>query len=141
MNRTASLTNGRAACVAACCAVACVDSFLIDPFLLLGLGVVYTWLLNMDKRTDRGPIKPALGVFSVLVFWIVSISLYLDLGWIEWMWKMCGARSGRDWMINSGVFDFPYGVQPAWVHGLAVLYPLWMALGFRLGRAIAPDKR
>ena len=37
------------------------------------------------------------------VFWGVSIPLYLNRRWTRPLWRACRARSGRDWMINSGV--------------------------------------
>ena len=113
LSRQSSAGLSRAICAAACGAAACVDSFLIDPFLLLGLGVLYTGLLRLDRSgRDQRPVRIILGAGTVVVFWIVSVSLYLDLGWIRWMWELCGAQSGRDWMLNSGVFHFNYGAAP-----------------------------
>ena len=37
------------------------------------------------------------------VFWGVSVSLYLNRPWTRWIWRLCRARDGRDWMLNSGV--------------------------------------
>ncbi|MFH1539884.1 MAG: hypothetical protein ABIH66_13105, partial [bacterium] len=63
-----------------------------------------------------------------------------DLPWIEWMWRMCGAESGRDWMINSGVFNFDYkNVSEAghlFCGFMFALYPLWLYVGLHLGRFI-----
>jgi len=136
---------GKTGAAAACAAALCVDSFLIDPFLLLGLGVIYTALIRRGRlQLDPRRTELALGAGTVILFWVVSISLYMELEWIRWMWELCGAEAGRDWMLNSGVFHFEYTNPSGAVHVLSVLlfaiYPLWMALGFKLGRRLIPEK-
>ena len=65
------------------------------------------------------------------VFWGTSISLYLDRRWTAPIWRACRARSGRDWMLNSGVFRFRLQAAPArTTHAVSALlfatYPLWL---------------
>lgn len=105
-------------------------SFLADPPLLVGAGAAIEKAVP-DERTRR---RVEAGV--VAVFLATSISLYFDLGWTRWLWRMCGARSGRDWMLNSGLLRLDYeDVSPS-THTIAAflfaLYPLWIRLGRRL---------
>ena len=113
------------------------DSFLLDPPMLVGSG----WLA---ARITRGlPIparRPALGLLrrvTVGGFVITSASLYLNLEWTRWLWELCRAESGRDWMLNSGVFHFEHRKPSPKVHAVAAAilatYPLWYRLGLRLG--------
>jgi hypothetical protein len=49
---------------------------------------------------------------------------------------LCGAESGRDWMINSGVFNFDHENVDTKGHVIAALlfatYPVWLKVGFML---------
>jgi hypothetical protein len=80
--------------------------------------------------------KP-LGVATMAVFWGVSIPLYLNMGWTERIWRACRARSGRDWMINSGVLRLDHERVSTRGHLISALifatYPMWLALGIRRG--------
>ena len=71
------------------------------------------------------------------VFWGVSIPLYLNMGWTERIWRACRARSGRDWMINSGVLRLDHERVSTRGHLISALifatYPMWLALGIRRG--------
>ncbi|MEW5945847.1 MAG: hypothetical protein AB1742_06575 [bacterium] len=116
------------------------DSFLLDPFLLYASGVA---LVGVSSRALKWRWKwflPAACAAVMAIFWVCSVSLYFDLPWIEWMWRMCGAESGRDWMINSGVFNFDYGNVSEAGHLLCgfmfALYPLWLKLGVDGGKVL-----
>ena len=114
------------------------DSFLLDPPMLVGSG----WLAGrLTRRLSPGRRDAALRtlrVGTITVFWVTSVSLYLNLPWTEWIWKMVRAESGRDWMLNSGVFSFEHEQPSPRVHalsaGILATYPLWYALGVRAGR-------
>lgn len=112
-----------------------LGSFLIDPFLLAALGVLIVYVAS-----SRPGVILALCAVTLGIFYACSISLYLDLAWIEWMWRLCGAASGRDWMLNSGVLGLDYTKVTVTTHVVAVvlfvLYPLWLYLGTRLGQAL-----
>ena len=75
-------------------------------------------------------------------FWGVSVALYLNRPWTRPVWRLCRARSGRDWMLNSGVFHFDWRRPPARTHAIASLifatYPLWLWLGVRNARRTQP---
>lgn len=104
-------------------------SFLIDPPLLYLNGEAYARVAPRQA--------PVLGAATVGVFWAVSGALYLNQRWTGPLWRLCRARSGRDWMINSGVLNVDERRVGAGTHVLAVLifatYPLWLALGHRRG--------
>ena len=107
-------------------------SFLIDPPLLIASGAAIERLAP-DDRTARVATAAVAGTFLV-----TSIGLYADAPWTRWLWRACRARSGRDWMLNSGVTDFEYEHPGAGVHllaaGLFSLYPWFLHLGRRLAR-------
>lgn len=105
-------------------------SFLIDPALLY---------LNGEAYARAAPERaPQLGAATLALFWVVSGALYLDQRWTRPIWRLCRARSGRDWMINSGVLRVDERRVGAGTHALALLifatYPLWLMLGLRNGR-------
>lgn len=114
------------------------DSFLLDPPMLFAGGVILGRLLG-DGRGSAGcrSTLQALEVLTIAVFWGTSISLYLNKEWTRWIWEMCGAESGRDWMLNSGVFSFDHRKTRPSTHAIsaAILstYPAWLLLGVRAG--------
>lgn len=115
------------------------DSFLIDGPWLLGIGWVLGKIVNkyVEDEAKNQKAKWYLSVATIAVFYITSVSLYFNMEWTRWIWEMCGAESGRDWMINSGVFNFGHENVGPGGHVLAALlfltYPLWLKAGFALG--------
>jgi hypothetical protein len=106
-------------------------SFLIDPPWLYANGRV---LAQAAPPQTRRPLAAAtLGVFM-----ITSISLYLDRGWTKPIWRLCRARSGRDWMLNSGVLRMDPDRASAPTHAVSAAlfatYPFWLWLGLRHGQ-------
>ena len=114
------------------------DSFLIDGPWLLSIGFIVGKILNkaIEDMDQRKKTVWWISLATILGFWITSISLYFNLEWVRWMWEMCGAESGRDWMINSGVFNFDHENVSGKGHVLAALmfatYPVWLKAGFKL---------
>lgn len=114
------------------------DSFLIDGPWLLSIGWIMGKILNkyVDDADQRKKAGLGLSIATSLIFYITSISLYFNLEWTRWIWEMCGAESGRDWMINSGVFNFDHENVSARGHAIAALmfltYPVWLKAGFML---------
>lgn len=104
-------------------------SFLIDP----------PWLYANGRLAAQVPPKARkpLTAATVGVFLVTSISLYLNLGWTRRLWQACGATDGRDWMLNSGVFNFDFSDAGPRTHAASALifatYPVWMWLGLRHG--------
>lgn len=106
-------------------------SFLVDPPLLVASGAVIGSTAP-DEATARRLETGVLGIFLV-----TSVALYLNARSVHWLARLCGARSGRDWMLNSGVFHFDdrqAGI-PTHVVSAAIFctYPLWIRLGRQLG--------
>ena len=114
-----------------------LDSFLLDPPMLVGSGFLAARITQGLSPDWRRQARWVLGTGTMAVFWITSVSLYLDRGWTRWIWEMCRAESGRDWMLNSGVFRFDHRNVSARTHavsaGILATYPAWLVLGMRLG--------
>jgi hypothetical protein len=106
-------------------------SFLIDPPWLYANGRALAQVTEPPQR-DR------LAAVTLGVFLVTSVSLYLDRAWTRPIWRLCRARSGRDWMLNSGVLRLDpdrAGTPTHLVSGaLFATYPLWLWLGLRHGR-------
>lgn len=114
-------------------------SFLIDPPLLYSGGRTYARLTRDAQPSAKR--DAAAGAAYMVVFWGVSVGLYLDRDWTRPVWKACRAASGRDWMLNSGVFAFDWRSAGPRTHKLSAAifatYPLWLWLGIRHGRRSA----
>lgn len=109
-------------------------SFLVDPPLLVAHGAAIGRLAP-DERTRRAAEAAVLAVFVG-----TSVALYFDREWTRPLWEACGARTGRDWMLNSGVFSFDHEHPSRRTHAVAAAlfatYPAWLRLGIRLGRRL-----
>jgi hypothetical protein len=107
-------------------------SFLIDPPWLYANGRAIGAVETDDRRAKR------LLAATMGVFWGVSIPLYLNQRWTRPIWRACRARSGRDWMLNSGVLklDDRHPSRRTHVVSAAIFatYPLWLWLGYRQGK-------
>lgn len=111
-------------------------SFLVDPPLLVASGATIE-TLSPDETTARRLEAAVLGLFV-----LTSVSLYANARWTHWLARLCRADTGRDWMLNSGVFRFDHeeaGV-PTHVVSAAIFctYPLWIRLGRRAGARLRP---
>jgi hypothetical protein len=105
-------------------------SFLIDPPWLYANGHIAA---RVPERAQRPLLAGTLAVFLV-----TSISLYLNRPWTRWIWRLCRASDGRDWMLNSGVLRIDPRATGPRTHALSTVafatYPLWLWLGYRRGR-------
>ena len=126
-------------------------SFLLDPGLLIltGCVIVYVTVRFLYKSFGRKKFIPILSIFTLVIFYIVSIGLYFNATWLDPFVKFCDwlplfgtAKSGFDWMINSGVLNYPWTEPtdptiPFYVHLIAgflyTTYPFWLYIGVRLG--------
>jgi hypothetical protein len=106
-------------------------SFLIDPPWLYANG-------RALAQVAEPPQRDKLAAATLGVFLVTSVSLYLDRAWTTPIWRLCRARSGRDWMLNSGVLKLDAdraGTPTHLVSGaLFATYPLWLWLGLRHGQ-------
>ena len=110
-------------------------SFLIDPPWLYANGRAYAALA---PERVQGRTAAAAGAATMAVFWGVSISLYLNRPWTRWIWELCRARDGRDWMLNSGVLGLDERAAGPVTHAVSAAlfatYPYWLWRGWRDGR-------
>lgn len=109
-------------------------SFAIDAPALVGIGAATALL------TDDAKARAALGAATLGAFYGVSLSMYFEAPWVRPLWRFTGAKTGRDWMVNSRIFDFDTTKMGPKEHSLAAAafasYPLWLLLGMALGDAI-----
>ena len=105
-------------------------SFLIDPAWLYANGRIAAKL----PEPARKPVAAA----TVATFLGVSVSLYLNRPWTRWIWELCRAADGRDWMLNSGVLHLDHEHAGPRTHAASAAvfasYPYWLWLGLRHGR-------
>jgi hypothetical protein len=110
-------------------------SFLIDPPLLVGTGAL------IEKITDDEESARRLEQLTIAGFLATSISLYLNAPWTRWIAAMCQADSGRDWMLNSGVFKFDHEEMSPRTHlasaAIFATYPIWLRMGRKLASKTA----
>lgn len=113
-------------------------SFLADPLLLLGAGATIERVAP-DERAARKAEQA-----MIVTFLAFSVPVYLEARWTRPIWRTFGARSGRDFMLNSGVFHFEYRDPPARTHvaaaAILATYPFWLHFGRRLGRRRNGDR-
>ena len=111
-------------------------SFLLDPPLLVASGAATEAVLGEDE----GAVRLARAS-TVAAFVGVSLALYANVEPVVRAWPTLGARSGREFMLTSGLARIDERRMNARRHAAALslfaLYPLW----FELGRAIARPVR
>jgi hypothetical protein len=106
-------------------------SFLIDPPWLYANGRAIAQIAPPERQ------KP-LAAVTLAVFLVTSISLYANARWTRPIVWLCRARSGRDWMLNSGVLRIDEERAGTPTHAVSAAlfttYPLWLWLGLRHDR-------
>jgi len=113
-------------------------TFLIDPALLILLSLVSCWIGQLVESKTTASVGKILSIFSLCVIIFTSTSLYLNLWYMDWFWQPFTplVASGRDLMINSGVFHFESVNTMGLIDTLAaiqiILYPLWTYIGLRI---------
>jgi hypothetical protein len=107
-------------------------SFIIDPPLLVATGAAVEGAVA-DRRLAR-----ALEVGTVATFVGVSLALYANAPGLRALWGPFGARSGREFMLTSGLAEIDERAMSARGHAAALsqfaLYPLWFRLGTMAAR-------
>ena len=107
-------------------------SFLLDPPLLVASGAAAERLVGDDPRAIA-----RARTATVAAFVGVSVGLYADVAPLVRAWPTLGARSGREFMLTSGLAEIDESsigpARHAAALSLFALYPLW----FRLGQALA----
>jgi hypothetical protein len=113
-------------------------TFLIDPPLLIFFGFITYSIGELCVNRTRLPVSQILAVFSVCTIIFTSSTLYLNLWFMNWFWQPFYpvVSSGRDLMINSGIFNFESENTTGLIDTLAfiqiALYPLWTYIGVKL---------
>lgn len=106
-------------------------SFVIDPPLLVAHGAA------IERGVSDPRLARALEVGTVATFIGVSLALYANAPGLKRIWGPFGARSGREFMLTSGLARIDERSIGPVRHAAALsqfaLYPLW----FKLGAAIA----
>jgi len=109
-------------------------SFVIDPPLLVASGAAIEAAAGEDERRAR---RLRAGVTALFVG--VSLALYANLPGLGRLWRPFGARSGREFMLTSGLARVDERRSGPARHlgalSLFLLYPLWARLGAALVRA------
>lgn len=109
-------------------------SFLLDPPLLVASGAAAEALTGGDPRASRFARAATVGSFVG-----VSLALYANFTPVAKRWPLLGARSGREFMLTSGLASVNERritpAQHAAAFSLFALYPLWYELGRSLARS------
>jgi hypothetical protein len=130
-----------------------LGSFVLDPGMLVLIGIV---IVYVSTRLLKAPsLIGLLAVPTVIIFYLGSLSLYFNLPQADWLHRFAAffplireSPSGFNFMINSGILNFPYlGPEeaPLTLHLFSgfffATYPLWLYLGIRLGFKMMPQKQ
>ncbi len=91
----------------------------------------------IERMAPDPELARKLGWATVGTFVGVSLALYANTPRLGLLWKPFGARSGREFMLTTGLAQVEDRLS--WYQHLAALslfatYPLWMAVGRRAGR-------
>ncbi len=109
-------------------------SFVIDPPLLVASGAAIEAASGADPERGRR-LRGAV----VAVFIGVSLALYANVPGLDRIWRPFGSRSGREFMLTSGLARVEEReitpARHAAALSLFLLYPLWARLGGALMRA------
>lgn len=106
-------------------------SFVIDPPLLVASGAA------VERAVEDPRLARVAEVATVTAFIGVSLALYANAPGLRAIWGSFGARSGREFMLTSGLARIDERSMGRGRHLAALsqfaLYPAW----FRIGAAIA----
>ena len=107
-------------------------SFLLDPPLLAASGAV------IERAVPDPAARRALGRGTVAAFVGTSLGLYANAPGLGLLWRPFGARSGREFMLTSGLARVDERRMTTSRHAAALalfaLYPVWLRAGAALAR-------
>jgi len=110
-------------------------SFVIDPPLLVASGAAIEAVAGEDEVAARRLRGATVGLFVG-----ISLALYANAPGLAGIWRPFGSRSGREFMLTSGLAQVDERKiaprQHAAALSLFALYPLWVRLGGALVRAV-----
>lgn len=102
-------------------------SFLLDPPLLVASGAA------IERAVPDHEQQQALEASTVAIFVGASLALYANAPGMSGLWGRFGSRSGREYMLTSGLGRVEEGSLGARHHlaalSLFALYPAWIRLG------------
>jgi hypothetical protein len=114
-------------------------SFLLDPPALFVLGLLVGTLYRLTRvfgssvlrRTPTLNVLTAFNVIVIVVFWVYSGLLYLNV--IYFPWPFPKLYDGINWMLNSGLPLSLSRTHTTDLVGLVIFatYPFWLWLGTR----------
>ena len=114
-------------------------SFAIDPPLLVASGAA------IERFAPDDRIAAGLKTAAIATFVGVSLALYANHPATDPIRRSFGSRSGREFMLTSGLARIDESRMTARGHALAIsqfaLYPLWLKLGAAAVRRRPPQAR
>lgn len=112
-------------------------SYLLDPPLLVASGAAVE-AASPDEQTARRGRAAVSGLFIA-----VSLALYANVPGLERIWRPFGSRSGREFMLTSGLGQLRRRSLKQHHHvaalSLFLMYPIWAWLGGQLVRRRSTD--
>lgn len=115
-------------------------SLLLSPLILyiLGMGLAR---ISKARRVWRKHSRfvPYMSALLLVGYFLLTISLFVDLTWVQGLVARLPGETGTDWMINSGFMTFdaswPIEDQALMFVIIAVFasFPLWFYLGVMSG--------
>lgn len=112
-------------------------SFVIDPPLLVASGAAIEAVAGEDEVAARRLRGGVAGLFV-----LVSLALYANVPGLARLWRPFGSRSGREFMLTSGLARIDErrisGGRHVAALSLFLLYPFWVRLGGTFARAARP---
>jgi hypothetical protein len=122
-------------------------SFLLDPILLVGCGIIIVWLCTRFLFKKKGKkILPILAILVMAIFWLIPISLYLDIIDMpfigdagkgnHFMWNSASELFGVEpWIdTNPPTYTMPFSALNIFaVFMFVVVYPLYLYIGIQIG--------
>ncbi len=107
-------------------------SFLIDPPLLIASGAA------IERGAPDEATAQRMSAATVALFIGVSLALYANTPRLGPLWRPFGSRSGREFMLTSGLASINEQRLRWWQHlaalSLFAAYPAWLSLGRRAAR-------
>lgn len=119
-------------------------AFVIDPFLLIGFGIIIAILTKWVA--PRNPhVVYVLSAFTMLVTYFVAIGLFVNFDFFEPLWELLGAQTGTEFMINGIILPIAESGR-TWQEltslqlFIAILiftiYPVFLGIGVAAGRIL-----
>lgn len=119
-------------------------AFWMDPLLLFLSGMAIV-LVKKKLFFNSTRFIPIVSAAVMVLFWVVSISMFCNLEIARSAWEVCGAESGTEWMLNGGILNVVEAgatfstLSPELMFVcifMFVVYPIYLWLGLLVGNKI-----